>query len=196
MNTRGSERGERLSEVDRAELLEAARRAIGDYLALEERFSPVTDSPGLLRRRAAFVTLRDVGTGALRGCRGELRAWQPLIDSVVEGAIEAATDDPRFDPVRLAELPEIRIEISVLTEPEPIEPGAVELGRHGLILRLGSASGLLLPEVPEAHGLKTVEAFLEALSLKAGLAPDAWLDPEAKLMAFETEHWGEEEDEG
>ncbi len=109
-------------------------------------------------------------------------------------AIASATDDPRFLPVTIDELPSLHIEISALTPMEPIHPDAVVVGRHGLMIFKGPRSGLLLPQVPLAYAWNR-EQYLDALCRKAGLPPGAWSDADVKLYAFEAEVWGEEEAE-
>jgi AmmeMemoRadiSam system protein A len=154
-----------------------------------------SDAPALLRPRACFVTLRRRDTDELRGCRGECVAVRPLIESVARMALAAALDDGRFAPVCGNELPLIRIEISALTAPVPIQPDEVVVGRHGLILSAGEGArlraGLLLPQVPGEYGWDR-EEYLDALCRKAGLPPGALRDPRSRLQAFEAEVWGEE----
>ena len=148
---------------------------------------PLPDDTGLEVRRGAFVTLRKAGE--LRGCIGHLSADRPVVEIVCEMAVAAALDDPRFPPVTVAELMEITVEVSVLTPPrrlEPVDPGAVAVGRHGLIVRHRGAAGLLLPQVAVEHGLDAL-AFLEAVCRKAGLRPGAWRHPEVEVLIFEAE---------
>ncbi|MFO0959871.1 MAG: AmmeMemoRadiSam system protein A [Isosphaeraceae bacterium] len=179
----------KLGADERRFLLEAARRALETYLDGGERPAFEAATQGLREHRAAFVTLRT--DGQLRGCRGEAEPRRPLIDSVIDGAIAAATDDPRFEPVGRQELDRATIHISALTPPRPVEPRAIELGRHGLILSYRGRSGLLLPQVPELYGLRTVDEFLESLRRKARL-PEGVLDqPGVRLLGFEAEAWGE-----
>ncbi|KFJ00065.1 hypothetical protein BSTEL_1115 [Bifidobacterium stellenboschense] len=74
---------------------------------------PWLDEPG-----ASFVTLTE--GGELRGCIGTLEAHQPLGRDVAEHAVDAASRDPRFLPVAVEEYPLLDVEVSVLSEPEPI----------------------------------------------------------------------------
>ena len=114
----------------------------------------------------------------------------PLYQVVSQMAIVAATEDPRFPPVTADELPEIKIEISVLSPPKPVKDvEEIKVGRDGLIIRKGWASGLLLPQVPVEWGWSR-EEFLRQVSLKAGLPPDAWR--EAELYRFTAQVFGEE----
>ncbi len=145
----------------------------------------------LLADAACFVTLWQGNHDVLRGCRGEFNAHQPLLAAVAQMALAAALDDPRFEPLTPTELPQVCIEISVLTPLTPIKPQDVELGRHGLLIAQGNRRGLLLPEVPIEHHMSRA-AYLAALCAKAGLADGAWRDPSASLWAFETEAWEED----
>jgi AmmeMemoRadiSam system protein A len=143
--------------------------------------------PCLEVHRGAFVTLRKAGE--LRGCIGHLAADRPVVEVVCEMAVAAALDDPRFPPVTVAELTEITVEVSVLTPPrplEPVDPGAVVVGRHGLLVRHRGTAGLLLPQVAVEHGFDGL-AFLEAVCRKAGLRPGAWRHPETEVLVFEAE---------
>ncbi|WP_197446554.1 AmmeMemoRadiSam system protein A [Tautonia plasticadhaerens] len=181
-----------LSADRRERLLRLARLAVSSAVADGVPEPPPRDDPELLRRRAAFVTLRSRGSGELRGCKGEATARRALVDSVISGAVGAATDDPRFRPASVDEVPGLRIEISALTEPRPILPDRIELGRHGLILaRGGRPLGLLLPQVPAQHGMD-VAGFLEALGRKARVPRARWADdPSLVLLGFEAEVWAE-----
>jgi len=182
----------RLSAAVRGDLLRIARQSLVQYLGEGTMPDCQTDSAALLEPRATFVTLTDRDTGMLRGCRGEVVARQSLIESVGSMAIAAATDDPRFPPVDLAEVSRLHIEISVLSPMEPIEAGAVEIGRHGLMIMKGHNAGLLLPQVPVAYNWDR-EEFLDALCRKAGLPRGTWKSAGIQLYGFECEVWGEED---
>lgn len=176
----------------RIALLALAREAVSR--ALQGR-APPTAGPrlgALSTPRAAFVTLRRWDTGELRGCRGEFPARRPLPECVPLVAVSAALADPRFAPVTSEELPDLRFEISALTDPIPIEPEEIRIGRHGLIAAAGGAVGLLLPQVPIEQGWDT-EAFLEGVCQKAGLARGRWRHTDVSLRAFEAEVWSEGE---
>jgi AmmeMemoRadiSam system protein A len=181
-----------LTNEDKQALLRLARQTLNEYLGAGGLPETQTDSPALLERRAAFVTLWSRATGELRGCRGEAYPRVRLIDSVVQMAIAAATDDPRFPPVTAEEVPELRIEINALTPMKAIRPDEVVVGRHGLRIVSGGATGLLLPEVPVRYGWDR-EEYLRWVCKKAGLAPDAWQGEDVRLYCFESEAWGEEE---
>lgn len=179
-----------LSAVDQTALLEAARGALRAHFEGSPRPTERVGSAILEEPFATFVTLRQASTGELRGCRGEIRARQPLIDSVREMAVASAVGDPRFEPLRRSEIDDLTIDISVLSPMWPIRPEDVEVGRHGLMIVRGHRSGLLLPSVPAAFGWGR-ERFLEGLCSKAGLVAAAWRDEDVELLAFETATWGE-----
>jgi AmmeMemoRadiSam system protein A len=118
----------------------------------------------------------------LRGCIGYVEALKPLYSTVRECAVAAALQDPRFDPLSPEELPGLRIEISVLSPLEDIQPEQVAVGRHGLLISQGLRRGLLLPQVPLEWNWDR-EHFLEETCMKAGLPPDAWREG-ARIQAF------------
>lgn len=179
------------SDSDRSALLYVARRAIAEKLTgkeppAEELLPP--DTPAPTGSGGAFVTLR-IGD-ALRGCIGHLRSEAPVTETTAEMARSAAFNDPRFPPLSREELEKLSIEISRLSEFFPITPEEVVVGEHGLLLRLGFRSGLLLPQVPGEQGWDK-RAYLSGLCRKAGLPDGAYADPEAELLAFTAEVFGE-----
>ncbi len=104
----------------------------------------------------------------MRGCIGYVVPLFSLYRTIADTAVAAAFHDPRFAPVTVDELAELQIEISVLSLPAPIEPEEVEVGRHGLIVTLGQARGLLLPQVPLEWGWDRGK-FLSETCRKASL---------------------------
>jgi AmmeMemoRadiSam system protein A len=172
-------------------LLRLSRQTLTSYL--DDGSLPPHEATAVALRepRATFVTLRRRADGELRGCRGQRVATHPLVTSVVQMTVASAVDDPRFEPVRLAEVPGLHIEISALTPPEPIRPEQVVVGRHGLIVSAGRVAGLLLPQVPLEYGWDR-EQFLRAVCEKAGLPGHAWRVAGVRLEAFEAEVWQEE----
>ncbi|BFR49384.1 AmmeMemoRadiSam system protein A [Nitratidesulfovibrio sp. HK-II] len=150
--------------------------------------------PGVLHRSlGAFVTFKK--DGHLRGCIGSMVGDGPLYRTVARMARAAAFEDPRFPPVTAAEVPALELDISVLG---PItrcaDPAAVRIGRHGLLVRQGFRSGVLLPQVPVEWGWDR-ETFLAQTCRKAGLPPDAWRgawrDGHTELYWFEAEVFGD-----
>ena len=130
-----------------------------------------------------FVTLTK--QGSLRGCIGYLEGIKPLYEAVIDNAMNAALRDHRFSPVTPEELKDIRVEVSVLTPPEPIEYagpgdllGKIVPGEDGIILRKGYNQSTYLPQVWEQLPDKT--QFLEQLSLKGGMPRDGWKTAEVK----------------
>jgi AmmeMemoRadiSam system protein A len=171
--------GDDLSPETRLGLLALARRAIAAHL--EGAPEPAADGP--LSEQGAFVSLKTRPRGQLRGCIGHVEADQPLAETVRRVAVAAATEDPRFPPVTPDELPQLKLEISVLSPLAPIRPEDVEVGEHGLLLRFEGRSGLLLPQVPAAQGWDR-ETFLDYTCRKAGVPPGSWRRPECVLLGF------------
>jgi AmmeMemoRadiSam system protein A len=124
---------------------------------------------------------------------GTVESDRPPAEAVRDAAISAALHDPRFSPVTLAELPELTIEVSLLSPPEPMTRlEQIELGRHGVIVCRGEQRGLFLPQVAVEHGLDR-EAFLTRCCVeKAGLSADAWRDPQTEVLLFTTRVFREE----
>jgi MEMO1 family protein len=135
--------------------------------------------------RGAFVTLKK--HGELRGCIGHIIGTKPLAETVAEMAEAAAFLDRRFSPVTAAEFPELEIEISALTPLERIsDVGVIQVGTHGIVLRQGGHSGLLLPQVATEYGWDRT-TFLEQTCRKAGLPRDAWKNPNSEIYIFSAE---------
>ena len=180
-----------LSSEDRRELLRRARRAIVE--AVEHgripEFPPVQGD--LAKPAGAFVTLRR--QERLMGCIGHIEPDEALGEVVLRCAIASALHDSRFRAVRPEEIPELQIEISVLSKLERISPEAIEIGRHGLVVERGGIRGLLLPQVAAERNW-TRERFLAETCLKAGFPADAWKDPETRVYAFLAEAFSEGED--
>jgi AmmeMemoRadiSam system protein A len=132
------------------------------------------------------VTLEEREGHDLRGCIGHVIGDQPLGELIRQVAVSAARSDPRFPAVQLDELPELRIEISVLSEPVLVEAAHLPrlvIGRDGLLVRRGRTQGVLLPQVAVDHGFSP-EAFLNAVCHKAGLAPGSWREPATSVFTF------------
>jgi len=182
-----------IGTAERRFTLQAARRALQEFLRDGVVSDCPTDAPCLLQHRGTFVTLRRRDSGQLRGCRGECRPLRPMIESVIRQAISSATDDARFPSVTSEELPDLSIRISALSRLRPIEPEEIVLGKHGLLIVQGQCSGLLLPEVPRLFGLKTRAQFLIALFRKAKITSEPGQQTDFQLYAFETEAWDDAE---
>lgn len=180
-----------LSENDRQSLLDLARRAIAEAVSLQKSAEGNPQSGILVEKRGVFVTLHT--RGRLRGCIGVIESVEPLSESIARCAAGAALHDPRFSPVRLEELPELQIEISLLSPLEPILPQNIEIGKHGLLISQGSKRGLLLPQVAVEHKLPR-DQFLEETCRKAGLDATAWREPETRILGFTCEVFSEGKD--
>jgi uncharacterized protein len=182
-----------LSETDRRSLLELARHAVVEAVCLQKPAGNIARSGIFAERRGVFVTLH-VG-GRLRGCIGVVEPVDPLEQAIARCAASAALCDTRFSPIRADEIPILRIELSLLSPPEPIRPELVEIGKHGLLISKGGHRGLLLPQVAVEHKL-TREQFLEETCRKAGLSTKAWQEPETQIYGFLCEVFSEEEETG
>jgi len=177
-----------LSDSEQRYLLEVARQAVRAAAETGRRQEPPAGAPNRLReKRAAFVSLHK--RGELRGCIGSTMARLPLDQAVADAAYSAAMQDPRFDPVTVDELPDIEVEISVLSPLAEIRPEEIVVGCHGLMISSDFARGLLLPQVAESRGWSAVR-FLEETCRKAGLPGDAWRHG-AKIQAFTAAVFGE-----
>ncbi len=179
-----------LSEEQGRQLIRSARNTIADKLAgspirtENEKNDP--PDPALLARCGTFVTLKIAGT--LRGCIGNLEPVSSIYEGIQRNALNAAFHDPRFPKLREEELGKVRIDISILTRPQPLtyEDGEdlvsrLRPGIDGVILGLGHHRATFLPQVWEQ--LPRAEDFLGHLCRKAGLSPTAWRDshPEVEL---------------
>ena len=184
-----------LEPVQREALLKVARRVI--EASVKGEAIPTFDSKDLdfQAKRGAFVTIKN--GDRLRGCIGHFEADKPLIEAVCEMA-RAATRDPRFiyQPLTPRELPQCDIEISVLTPREKTDdPGSLELGKHGIYIQGPSGqAGCFLPQVAVETGWSKGEFLGNCCSHKAGLAPDAWKNPDTDVYLFEAEIFGEKGD--
>lgn len=159
--------------------------------AIESRCLGHTDpsieitSPTLQAKRAAFVTLHKKGT--LRGCIGYIRPQKPLHQTIREMAIAAAFQDSRFKPLTASELPDIEIEISVLTPLTRItSTDEIEVGKHGIYITQDFHSGILLPQVATENNWDR-ETFLEHTCTKAGLPETAWKNKKTQIYIFSAE---------
>jgi AmmeMemoRadiSam system protein A len=183
-----------LDAAQQATLLAVAREAIAARLRGVRARLP--EAAGLLTQpRGAFVSLHRRSDGELRGCVGLLRSERPLLETVAEMAVAAATADGRFEPVSLAELEQIAIEVSALGPLQTVRPEQVEVGRHGLLVSRGGRRGVLLPQVAVEHGWDR-ETFLAKTCWKAGLAEDAWRDAGTEIAAFTASVFAEHDPPG
>ncbi len=145
------------------------------------------------QKMGCFVTLKiDDNRKSLRGCIGFSEPVYKLSLALTNAAIYAATQDPRFEPVRLSELDRLLVEVSMLTRPEKINvsnpediPSKIKVGLDGLIMKWDFGSGLLLPQVATEFNW-TAKSFLENLGIKAGAGSNQWLKPNTQIYKFQT----------
>jgi AmmeMemoRadiSam system protein A len=183
-----------LSLEEKRELLQIARQTLESYLRDQIFLSVTPNGAGLKENAGAFVTLEK--QGMLRGCIGHMAADRPLYLAVQEMAIQAATGDPRFSSVTRNELPEIEIEISVLSPFRRISDSSeIRIGEHGLVVSQGMHRGVLLPQVPVREGWDR-EKFLGYTCRKAGLPFESWKTGNLQIEIFSAEVFGEREING
>jgi hypothetical protein len=185
--------GRALLMLARSTLMERFNREIPD--SQRDEMQRCLKDPQLQTHCGTFVTLKI--DQQLRGCIGSLTGAESIIEGVRTNAISAAFHDPRFRPLRAKELDRIVIEVSVLTEPEPLDySDAEDLASRlrpnidGVTIRKGTAGATFLPQVWQQ--LPQTEAFLSQLCMKAGLAPETWrrdrLDVETYQVQYFEEH--------
>ena len=171
---------------ERRQLLAIARRALDARVRRQE--APPVSTDVHVRGSGVFVTIHC--DGQLRGCLGTLDERTPLADSVARLGADVATEDFRFPPITIAELPRVTIDLSVLTPPERVtNPETIQVGRDGLIVEQGSRRGLLLPQVATEHGWDR-ETLLDQTCVKAGLPSSAWRHG-ATIRRFQAEVFSE-----
>jgi AmmeMemoRadiSam system protein A len=174
-------------------LTRIARTAIAHKLGRDDTMEPHGE-PWLFAPGAAFVTLT-VGDGVLRGCIGSLQAHRPLVEDVQANALAAAFRDPRFMPVEDKDFDVVHIEVSVLSEPEPMsftsEADALAQlrpGIDGVIFQAGSAQATFLPQVWEE--LSDPKEFMQHLRRKARVGYNYW-GPDVKLWRYQVAAFNE-----
>jgi uncharacterized protein (TIGR00296 family) len=181
-----------ISNLEGEQLVKLARKAVQKYLG-ESVDIDIDSLERFSQKTGIFVTLTSVRIKEeqLRGCIGFPLPEKKLYQSVIEAAIAAATQDPRFIPVKKEELESIIFEVSILTPPEEIRvqnlneyPSHIKLGRDGLLLKWKYGTGLLLPQVPIELKWDIYE-YLANICFKSGAPPDVWFMPESKLYRFQ-----------
>ncbi len=182
-----------LSDEEGKFLIQLARNTAKTFLETGETLKPPADTPKkLFENCGVFVTINSIKRNSkdLRGCIGYPYPTSPLVNAVIDNAINAATQDPRFKPMHKEELDHVVFEVSVLTPPEPVAVEKptdyvkqIKVGEHGLIMERGFYRGLLLPQVPVEWGW-CEEEFLCQCCVKAGLPPDSWLTNGTKVYRF------------
>ncbi len=174
---------QKLNEKEKEYLFKVSRKAIKNALEGEIYTPSEPPTAKLKKPSGVFVTLKK--KGFLRGCIGYIKAIKPLYIATSEVAVAAAFRDPRFPPLKKEELKDLKIEISVLTDPKITFPSRVKVGRDGLIVEYMGRSGVLLPQVPVEEGWDRIQ-FLNSVCMKAGVEPDCWRKG-ARLYSFQAE---------
>jgi MEMO1 family protein len=184
---------------EQAFMLKLARQTL-ERVVKEDRFPDIQmkDVPEKLKeKKGCFVTL--TVNGQLRGCIGHIIPMEPLYKSIMDNARSASLEDPRFNRVEVAELAKIRIEISVLTTPEPLKFDSPEdllkklkPNVDGVVLHVGGGRSTYLPQVWEQ--LPDPEQFLNHLSEKAGMPASAWRKPDTEVQIYHVEAMHENRD--
>jgi len=172
-------------------LLKTARDTVEAVITKKPIPKPGSDDPELNANCGCFVTLKN--QDRLRGCIGQFISEVPLIELVVEMAKASATGDPRFlgDPITADELGQLDIEISVLSPLKRTDdPLSLRLGIDGIYIKKGATSGCFLPQVATETGWSEEEFLSYCCAHKAGLAPDAWKDPDTDVYLFTAEVFG------
>jgi AmmeMemoRadiSam system protein A len=181
-------------------LVKLARQTIMERLGLKisgkesDLVAAAVKDEALKARHGTFVTLKIAGH--LRGCIGSLAAEESILDGVKRNAVNAAFHDPRFSPLTVEEIEDVDIEISILTNPQPLEyTNGVDLisklrvNVDGVILQKGRASATFLPQVWEQ--LPRPENFLSHLCVKAGLSANAWENSQLKISTYQVQYFEE-----
>jgi MEMO1 family protein len=190
---------ENLAEPERKYLLELARKSLRSAAANASppEVAPKDIQPKLAEKKACFVTLTKAG--ALRGCIGHLTAMEPLYHAVIDNACNAAVRDPRFPAVQPEEVDQLKIEISVLTEPQPLPFSSPEdllsklhPSADGVLLHIGSRTATFLPQVWAQ--LPDKVQFLNHLAQKAGCDPSEWRGKDTQVEIYHVECFEEGED--
>ncbi len=193
-------RSQNLSEAQGQLLVRLARQTLMERLGKQIRQADIDSLNTALKDSCfksscgTFVTLKI--NEQLRGCIGNLTSDTPLASGVRRNAINAAFHDPRFAPLSTSELDQVEIEISILSEPQPLkyrdgDDLIKKLRPHidGVIIRKGHASATFLPQVWEQ--LPLPQDFLTHLCMKAGLAADSWQNPELEISIYQVQYFEE-----
>ncbi len=181
-----------LNEQQKQNLLKLARQTIEEYVAHKKIVEANIPDKRLDSPEGAFVTIHK--NGQLRGCIGHIVSDEPLQKTVRDMALAAASEDPRFAPVNVAELKTIDLDISVLSRPWRIKDiSEITLGVHGVIIVKERAHGVFLPQVATETGWSKEEFLSQLCSQKAGLPANCWKDPATVIEIFTAQVFGEKD---
>ena len=181
----------KLNKDEKKKLLKIARDTVYEYVKTKKRYKPASiTEEKLLTKNGAFVTIKE--KGELRGCIGNFVSDKPLYETIIDMAISAATQDPRFPPIVEKELDKLELEISVLSPLRKIsDVNEIEVGKHGIYIIKGYNRGVLLPQVATEYGWDRL-TFLEQTCRKAGLGKNEWKEG-ADIMIFDAQVFSEGE---
>ncbi len=188
---------DQITEEEGKGLVSLSRTAVEEYLK-SNIIIDLQEVPyeNWKKKGASFVTIENRYTGSLRGCIGSIIPVRELYKDVIHNAVSAAVRDPRFNPLKLEELPEVKFKVSVLSFPEELhfkDPydlvNKVEPFKDGLILKYEDYQGTFLPDVWQQ--IPDKQLFLSNLCAKAGMPPDCWLKYPIKVFRYRTKTFSE-----
>jgi len=188
---------QKLNEQEGKYLLEIARKTIEQELFKDRNIGQVDslDSPKFSERRGTFVTLTI--NDNLRGCIGHIIPQETLLEGIKENAINAAFKDPRFNPLSKKEWDNVKVEISILTDPKPLEySDAEDLLKKirpdvdGVIIKKGYYQATFLPQVWEQ--LPDKKEFFTHLCLKAGMDGNEWKKGNLEVYTYQVQAFEED----
>ena len=180
-----------MNDSQKKALLKISRDTVVAIISGGQVPRPQTDDPDLNSACGCFVTLKN--GDQLRGCIGQFTSDKPLIELVVDMAIASASRDSRFfdNPIAAEELPQLDIEISVLSPLQLTnDPLGLRIGIDGIYIKRGFASGCFLPQVATETGWSKEQFLSYCCAHKAGLPYDAWQDPATEVYLFQAEVFG------
>ncbi len=180
-----------MDDTQKQMLLKVAKSTVEAVITGKAVPQATSDDPQLNAKCGCFVTLKN--GEQLRGCIGQFTSQGPLIELVSQMAKSSATADPRFfgNPITQRELPQLDIEISVLSPLEKTDESlSLRLGVDGIYIKKGCLSGCFLPQVATETGWNKEEFLSYCCSHKAGLPADAWKEPETEVYLFTAEVFG------
>lgn len=189
-----------LSEAQGKTLLTLARQTIAKKIGQpvsqedEQNQEKELKTHPFQEQRGTFVTL--TRHGQLRGCIGSIAPVESIASGIRRNAVNAAFEDHRFSPLKEEEFADLKIEVSILTNPQPLNYSDADdllnklrQGVDGVILRSGPAGATFLPQVWEQ--LPEAQDFLGRLCLKAGMAADSWRTLHPEILTYQVQHFSE-----
>jgi len=150
------------------EFVSLARKSLESYIAINEKVDRSKDIPSDMTKNKAGVFVSLYMNGQLRGCIGTISpTTDSIADEIIQNAISAGLEDPRFNPVSKNELNKIVYSVDVLGEAEPINSmEELDPQRYGVIVSKGRKRGLLLPNL---EGINTPKEQVSIALKKAGI---------------------------